>query len=97
MLPLKGCSIPQSLKKPVSNICSPHLVKVIHIQMQRRPQKDVGTSIRGPLPIVAWNIFLWKRETSPKTLTINQPTGTFQIFYSVYEQSHLVTCFKGFL
>lgn len=67
----------------VSNMCSPHLVKVIHIQMQRRPQKD-GTSIREPLPIVPWNIFPWKWESSPKILTINQPTGTFQIFYSIY-------------
>lgn len=47
----------EEIRQSLIHACSPHLVKVIHIQMQRRPQKDVGTSIREPLPTLPWNIF----------------------------------------
>ena len=71
-------------------------MKDIHIQVQRRPQKDVGTSIKEPLPGVAWNIFPWKWETGPRILIASQPTGTFQISYSIFGQSELVICFRVF-
>lgn len=97
MLPLKGHPAPQFEENGVSDACSVHLVKVGHIQMQRRPQRDVRTAIREPLPIFLWNNFPWKWETGPQTLTVNGPTGIFQIFYSTHGQFNLVTCCKSFL
>ena len=98
MLAPKGHPIPQSLKKSrVSHTGSPHPVKVIHTQMHRRLQKDVGNSMREPLPIVPWNNLPWKWETGPQTFAVTQPADTFQIFYCAMDSLIMLHVARAFL
>lgn len=68
----------------------PQHVKVISIHMQWRLRTDVGTSAALWLPSVLWNRFLRKRETSPQTIPVSRPTGTFQVPLLIYRQHDLV-------